>query len=120
MAKKKKTKTKKRMTSAERVSKKEQAERNSFIKVVGTIVAIFITVFIALSNFSLCGSIGNIIRSWVLSFFGTFGYFFPIVMGISILISLFNSDRKSNVKIYALLFFYISIICLFESLIHDF
>ena len=120
MAKKKKTKTKKRMTSAERVSKKEQAERNSFIKVVGTIVAIFITVFIALSNFSLCGSIGNIIRSWVLSFFGTFGYFFPIVMGISILISLFNSDRKSNVKIYALLFFYISIICFFESFIHDF
>ncbi|MBR0038736.1 MAG: DNA translocase FtsK [Lachnospiraceae bacterium] len=120
MAKKKKTKSKKRMTSAERVSKKEQAERNSFIKVVGTIIAIFITVFIALSNFSLCGSIGNIIRSWVLSFFGTFGYFFPIVMGISILISLFNSDRKSNIKIYSLLFFYISIICLFESLIHDF
>ena len=120
MAKKKKSKTKKRMTNAERVSKKEQAERNSFIKVVGTIVAIFITVFIALSNFSLCGSIGNIIRSSVLSFFGTFGYFFPIVMGISILISLFNSDRKSNIKIYSLLFFYISIICLFESLIHDF
>ena len=56
----------------------------------------------------------------MLSFFGTFGYFFPIVMGISILISLFNSDRKSNVKIYALLFFYISIICFFESFIHDF
>lgn len=120
MAKKKKAKTKKRMTSAERVSKMEMAERNSFIKVVGTIIAIFITVFIALSNFSLCGSIGNIIRSGVLSFFGTFGYFFPIVMGISILISLFNSDRKSNIKIYSLLFFYISTICLFESLIHDF
>lgn len=120
MAKKKKTKTKKKVTNAERVSKREQAERNSFVKVVGTIIAIFITIFISLSNFSLCGSIGNVIRSWVLSFFGTFGYFFPIVMGISILISLFNSDRKSNIKIYSLLFFYISIICLFESLIHDF
>lgn len=120
MAKKKRSKTKKRVTSAERVSKKEQAERNSFIKVVGTIIAIFITVFIALSNFSLCGSIGNIIRSWVLSFFGTFGYFFPIIMGISILISLFNSERKSSIKIYSLLFFYIAIICLVESLIHDF
>ena len=123
MATKKKTKTKKvkkRETRAERITKKELAERNSFIKVIGTIIAFFITIFIALSNFSLCGSIGNVIRSVILSFFGTYGYFFPIVMGVSILISLFNNDRKTNLKIYALIFLYIALICLTESLIHDF
>ena len=122
MAKKKKvkSKTKTKVTKAERISKKELAERNSFIKVVGTIIAIFLTVFVALSNFSLCGSIGNIVRSAVLSFFGTFGYFFPIVIGISILISLFNTSSKSNVKIYALIFLYVFLICFVESLIHDF
>ena len=123
MATKKRAKTKKvkkRETRAERVSKKELEERNSFIKVIGTIIALFITIFIALSNFSLCGSIGNVIRSIVLSCFGTYGYFFPIVMGVSILISLFNNDRKTNLKIYALLFLYIALICLTESLIHDF
>ena len=120
MAKKKKVKVKKRVTKAEKVSKKELAERNSFIRVIGTIIAIFITVFITLSNFSLCGSIGNVIRSAVLSLFGTMGYFFPIIIGISILISLFNSQRKSNLKIYSLIFLYISIISLLESFIHDF
>ena len=120
MAKKKKVKVKKRVTKAEKVSKKELAERNSFIRVIGTIIAIFITVFVTLSNFSLCGSIGDIIRSAVLSLFGTMGYFFPIVIGISILISLFNSPSKSNLKIYSLIFLYISIISLLESLIHDF
>ena len=120
MAKKKKTKIKTRVTKAEKVSKRELAERNSFIRVIGTIIAIFITVFITLSNFSLCGSIGNIIRSAVLSLFGTMGYFFPIVIGISILISLFNSQKKSNIKIYSLIFLYISLISLIESFIHDF
>ena len=118
--KKEKKKTKKKVTRAEKVSKREIAERNSFIKVVGTIIAFFITIFIALSNFSLCGSIGNVIRSIVLSFFGTFGYFFPITMGVSILITLFNNDRKTNLKIYALIFLYIALICLTESLLHDF
>ncbi|MBO6119155.1 MAG: DNA translocase FtsK [Lachnospiraceae bacterium] len=122
MAKQKKTKlkTKHRVTRAEKVSKKEQAEKNSFIRVIGTIIAFFITIFIALSIFSLCGSIGNVVRSAVLSFFGTFGYFFPIVMGISILISLFNTEKKSNIKIYSLIFLYISLVCFFESFIHDF
>ena len=69
--KKKKTKAKTRVTNAERISKKELAERNSFIRVIGTIIAFFITLFVALSNFSLCGSIGEIVRSAVLSFFGT-------------------------------------------------
>ena len=124
MAKKKKTKSKTKIrikeTKAERISKKEQAERNSFIKVVGTIIAIFLTVFIALSIFSLCGSIGNLVRSAVLSTFGTFGYFFPIVLGISILISLFNSRSRANVKIYALIFLFVFLICFVESWIHDF
>lgn len=119
--KKRKTKkVKKRETKAEKVTKKELAERKSVIRVVGTIIAIFLTVFIALSNFSLCGSIGSIIRSIVLSTFGTYGYFFPIILGISILISLFNSDRKTNLKIYALIFLFIALICLTESFVHDF
>ena len=122
MATKKKVKkrTKKRETRAEKVTKKELEERNSFIRVIGTIIAIFLTIFIALSNFSLCGSIGGIIRSIVLSCFGTYGYFFPIILGISILISLFNDDKKTSLKIYALIFFYVSIICLTESFLHDF
>ena len=119
--KKKKTrKVKKRETRAEKVTKKELEERSSFVKVIGTIIAIFLTIFIALSNFSLCGSIGGIIRSIVLSCFGTYGYFFPIILGISILISLFNDDKKTSLKIYALIFFYVAIICFTESVLHNF
>ena len=118
--KKTKTKTKKRVTRAEKVSKRELAERKSFFKVIGTIIAIFLSIFIALSNFSLCGHIGNIIRSIVLSLLGTYGYFFPLIMGISILISLFNSERQSSFKTYALIFLYIAVICLTESIKHDF
>lgn len=120
MAKKRKTKVKKRVTKAERVSQKEQNDRNSFVRVIGTIIAIFITIFISLSNFSLCGSIGNVVRSAVLSFFGTCGYFFPLIIGLSILITLFNSERRSNIKIYSLLILYIAFICFLESTIHDF
>lgn len=118
MAKKKKRKTKSK--TVKRVSKSELQERQSFAKVIGTIVAIFIAIFVALSNFSLCGYIGSIVRSIVLSLFGTLGYFLPILIVLSILITSFNSKSKSNIKIYALIILYISIICLFESKIHDY
>ena len=120
MATKKRKKVTKTAKRSVRTTKKEREETNSLLKVAGTILAIAFAVFIAISNFSLGGAIGSIVRSFVLSLFGTLGYIFPIVIIISIIINLFNDRRKSNIKIYSLLIFYIAIICIVESLVHDF
>ena len=114
------TKSKKRITKAERVSTKELADRKSFYRVIETIVAMFLAIFVFLSNAMLCGGIGEFIRSIVLSLFGTYGYFLPLIMGISILITLFNSDNSPKLKIWALLILFVAIICITESFKHDF
>ena len=122
MKKKKVKKTKKKSSNLERAysREKEQGESSSFSKVISTIIALFLAIFIALSNFSLCGSIGSIVRNIILSTFGTLGYFFPLVIVISVLINLFNTKVKANIKIYSLIILYVTFICFLECLIHDF
>lgn len=120
MAKKKVKKAKKRITRTVKSKENNAVEESSFLKVISVIVAISVALFVALSNFSMCGSIGEIVRNIVLSSFGTLGYLFPILIIVSVLISLFNNQKSANVKIYALIIFYIMIICFLEIRIHDF
>ena len=105
---------KKRTTTKRKVSKAKVKETNAFVKVVGTIIALFFAIFVALSNFSLCGSIGEIVRSIVLSLFGFIGYFSPIVIIISILFNLVYDKKVASAKTYALILLYIMIICLLD------
>ena len=115
--KKVKRKTNKK-TNAKRVHTKTETKEK--YGMIGNIVAIFITVFIALSNFSLCGGIGSNIRSVVLSTFGTYGYFFPLVILSAIIINLISNNENKKIKRYALLILYFMIICLTTTFLINF
>lgn len=98
----------------------DQKENATTLRVVGNIIAIFIAIFIAISNFSLGGSIGSIIRSLVLSSFGTFGHLFPIVIVLSVIFNIAKNDNGSNAKIYALLVLYIMVISMLTVILWDY
>ncbi len=73
--KKKSLKTNKRVVSRNTRQKiREREENSSLIKVGGTIISLALSIFIAISNFSLGGSVGSIVRAIILSVFGTLGY----------------------------------------------
>ena len=116
------TKRKKRKagTSTKKRKVSQNIESNSAAKLISTIVLIFIAVFIALSIFSFGGKIGSGIRSIILSFFGTLGYIFPIIIIVAIIISLFCDNKYLNIKLYSLILFYVLIICLLTSIIKDY
>ena len=95
-------------------------ENAATLKVVGNIIAIFIAIFIAVSNFSLGGSIGSLVRSLVLSCFGTFGHFFPIIIVLAVIFNIAKSENESNAKIYSLLILYVMIISMLTVMLWDY
>ena len=118
--KKKKNVKSSRQTASKSVRRNVREGDSSLVKAVGTIIALAFAIFVAISNFSLGGSVGSIVRAIVLSAFGTLGYAFPIIIIIAVIINLINDKSKANGKTYFLLAFYVAIICILECLIHDF
>lgn len=117
-------KTKKKVSRSSQVTRRKRDynknENAATLKVIGNIIAIFIAIFIAISNFSLGGSIGSIVRSLVLSCFGTFGHFFPIILVLAVIFNIAKSENESNAKIYALLVLYVMIISMLTVMLWDY
>ena len=94
-------------------NKKNTKEYSVIVSIVGTVIALFFSVFVAMSNNDMCGEFGTIIKGFVLSFFGTYGYFLPLVIFASIFVTIFGRSRKDiNIKNYGLILLYMSIICI--------
>ena len=117
-------KTKKKVSRSSQVARRKRDynknENAATLKVIGNIIAIFIAIFVAISNFSLGGSIGSIVRSLVLSCFGTFGHFFPIILVLAVIFNIAKSENESNAKIYALLVLYVMIISMLTVMLWDY
>lgn len=117
-------KTKKKVSRSSQVTRRKRDynknENAATLKVIGNIIAIFIAIFVAISNFSLGGSIGSIFRSLVLSCFGTFGHFFPIILVLAVIFNIAKSENESNAKIYALLVLYVMIISMLTVMLWDY
>ena len=117
-------KTKKKVSRSSQVARRKRDynknENAATLKVIGNIIAIFIAIFVAISNFSLGGSIGAIVRSLVLSCFGTFGHFFPIILVLAVIFNIAKSENESNAKIYALLVLYVMIISMLTVMLWDY
>ncbi len=116
-AKSKKKKLKSSLATKKRSYKTEGKRR---AKMIGVIILLFIAIFIALSVFQLGGSLGSIIRSVIVSAFGTLGVAFPIVIVVAVVLSLYFDSDKLNIKLYALIALYISVICLIDSIVNNY
>ncbi len=81
----------------------KEPESNSFM---GTEVAIIVTfavsVLLFLSNFGLCGAVGDALRKGMLGVFGGMGYIAPILLFVGICFYLSNrGNRRAIIKIVA-------------------
>ena len=60
---------------------------------------------------------GEIIKNIVISTFGTFGFFFPLLIVFSLVIFMTNNHFIASAKTYAIIIFYFSFICFFTNLV---
>lgn len=116
---KKKSSGKKTNSSAKRAAqtRKKNAEMAQRHKKVVTEVYLWISIavalFLFLSNFGICGIVGNAFRNSMLGLFGTMGYVFPIILAVVVgLISYNNVNASVASKITSLIMLFIDC-CLF-------
>ena len=101
-------------------TRKRNAEMAQRRKKVVTEVNLWISVAVALllflSNFGVCGIVGNALRSAMLGMFGSMGYVFPIALFVVVGLIAYNSaNRKSVTKIVAVIMLFLDG-CLFFHL----
>ena len=89
--------TKKTNTSAKGKKKQTQVEEDtSFLQSEITILGTFaVCVFLFLSNFHICGTVGNFFSSIMLGVFGTIGYLAPVLLFAGIL---FYASNEGNIR----------------------
>ena len=82
-----------------RRKKAEMAKRHKkVVKEVYMWIAVALTLFLFLSNFGICGIVGNALRSVMLGCFGWMGFVFPVVLTIIVGIIAYNEINSSIVS----------------------
>lgn len=83
--------------------KDPEPEENSFILTEVAIIAVFaLSVLLFLSNFHLCGVVGDFCREAMLGVFGKLGYLFPIILCVGSCFYLSNrGNRRAVMKLAA-------------------
>lgn len=90
--KKKTTSTSKKNTASRRTRKQETGFLQSEVAVLGTFA---VSVFLFLSNFHICGFIGDFLSQIMLGVFGTIGYVAPVLLFAGMI---FYASNKGNVR----------------------
>lgn len=80
-----------------------EPEENSFILTEVAIIAVFaLSVLLFLSNFHLCGVVGDFCREAMLGTFGKLGYLFPVLLCVGSCFYLSNrGNRRAVMKLAA-------------------
>lgn len=100
-------------------TRKQNAEMAMKKKKIITEVNIWLSLAIALllflSNFGVCGIVGNALKNVMLGMFGTMGYVFPIVLIIVVGLIGFNiGNKKAVAKVVAIIMLFIDGCLLFH------
>ena len=86
--------TRRRNAEKKRREEENKARRQKVLSEVGVWVSIRIGLFLFLSNFGICGDVGNFFKDIMLGLFGFMGYFFPLVL--IIIVALLSYNKKKN------------------------
>lgn len=101
---KKKSGGKKTNSSAKKAAqtRKQKAEmakrRKKVVKEVNLWISVAVALFLFLSNFGICGIVGNALKSVMLGSFGWMGYLFPIVLAVTVGIIAYNEMNSTIVS----------------------
>lgn len=112
----KKTNSSAKKAAQTRKKKAEMAKRHKkVVKEVNLWIAVAVALFLFLSNFGICGIVGNALKSVMLGSFGWMGYLFPIVLAVTVGIIAYNEMNSSIVsKIIAGIVLFIDLSLLFH------
>ena len=82
--------------SGRRMAEEAAAEQESFMKTeVAIIVTFAVSVLLFLSNFGLCGTVGDICRGVMLGVFGSVGYLAPVLLFVG---TCFYMSNRGNLR----------------------
>ena len=83
-------------TAAKRTGTKKQEADSSFLQSEAVILGTFaVCVFLFLSNFHICGMLGDMFSSMLLGVFGSIGYVAPVLLFLGII---FYASNKGNIR----------------------
>ncbi len=106
-----------RKKPAVRRTKAEIARQKKMRGEIAAWLFIAISVFLFLSNFGICGSIGNALRSVMLGAFGFMGYVFPVILVLITGLAVFNLfSGKLFAKIMGIVFLFLDFAVLFHMI----
>ncbi len=91
---KKAAETRRKNAEKKRREEENQLRKKKILSEVGVWVSIVIGIFLLLSNFGICGVVGNFFKDIMLGLFGTMGYLFPVVL--IIIVALLTYNKKKN------------------------
>ena len=91
---KKAAETRRKNAEKKRREEENKLRKKKVLSEVGVWVSIVIGIFLLLSNFGVCGVVGNFFKDIMLGLFGTMGYLFPIVL--IIIVALLTYNKKKN------------------------
>ena len=91
---KKAAETRRRNAEKKRREEENKARRAKVMSEVQVWIAIVIGIFLFLSNFGICGVVGDFFKDIMLGLFGTMGYLFPIVL--IVIVGLLSYNKKKN------------------------
>lgn len=86
--------TRRRNAEKKRREEENKARRQKVLSEVGVWVSIVIGLFLFLSNFGICGPVGDFFKDIMLGLFGIMGYLFPILL--IIIVALLSYNKKKN------------------------
>ena len=114
----KKSNTGKKRTGRKPTARKTKAQIAQQQKVRREIlqwVLIAVPIFLFLSNFGICGTIGDALRSVMLGVFGTMGFLFPVLLAGIVGLVVFNRVRgRLLAKIIGILLLFLNMTMLFH------
>ncbi len=103
--------------SSRRITKAELEKRKKLRAEIAVWVFLAISIFLFLSNFGICGYVGNVFRSVMLGCFGTLGYIFPIILVVSVGFIAFNEvNTRVFVKVSGIVLLYVDLCILLHLL----
>lgn len=112
----KNTTTRKKTSTRSKTKKQEQSLVSNDVKIIAGLT---IAVILTLSNFSLCGTLGDWISFVLFGLFGVMAYVTPICVFVGIIFFVANiSSEKAMKKLVAAVVFFI-MLCVFMQLIYS-
>lgn len=95
----KKTNSSAKKAAETRKKKAEMAKRHKkVVKEVNLWISVAVALFLFLSNFGICGIVGNALKSVMLGAFGWMGYIFPIILAVTVGIIAYNEMNATIVS----------------------